>query len=70
MLLRVLGSLIYGSTSRGYIFANPFNRVAGSGRRREQKSESCKSRLHKYLHVPSANRADREPERHVFLMVP
>ena len=55
LVLRVLGSLVDGVARRADIFTNTFNCVAGGGGRREQKSESCKSRLHQYLHVPSAN---------------
>ena len=61
MLLSILGSFIDGIARRADIFTNTFNRVAGSGGGREQKSKSCKSRLHQYLHVPPANRADHVP---------
>lgn len=70
VLLRILGSFVDGLARRRDVFTNTFNRVAGSGGRREQESNSCKSRLHNYLHVPSANLTDREPKRQVSGRVP
>ena len=65
---RLVGSVFRGPIDGGAggadIFTNALDRVARSSSCGEHESESCKSGLHNtYLHVPSAELADRGPQR-------